>query len=41
MSVWAMAMVAANSAVMTPTQAISVGSHGDAACSIGLMRTIR
>src|SRR4051794_22525629 len=41
MSVWAMAIVAASSAVITPTHAIMVESHGEAACSIGLTRTIR
>src|SRR6478736_10034321 len=41
MSVWATAIVAANSAVITPIQAISVGSHGEANVSSGLMRTIR
>src|SRR3954447_24553700 len=41
MSVWATAMVAANSAVITPTHAMRVGSHGDATCRSGLMRTIR
>src|SRR3954451_5012187 len=41
MSVWATAIVAAKRAVITPIQAISVGSHGEATCSSGLMRTIR
>src|SRR4051812_11963281 len=41
MSVWATAIVAAKSAVITPTQAISVGNHGEATVNSGLMRTIR
>src|SRR3954453_9103399 len=41
MSVWATAIVAAKRAVITPIQAISVGSHGEATCRSGLMRTIR
>ena len=41
MSFWATAMVAANSAVATPTMAMMVGAYDDAASSIGLMRHIR
>ena len=41
MSFCATAMVAANSAVATPTIAISVGAYDDAASRIGLMRHIR
>src|SRR5881394_3776222 len=41
MSFWAQAMVAARSAVSTPTHAMRVSTHGDAWLSSGLMRTIR
>src|SRR4051795_7381100 len=41
MSFWATAIVAANSAVITPTQAMSVGSQSADTASSGLMRTIR
>src|SRR6476620_1304502 len=41
MSVWATAIVAANRAVITPTQAINVGSHDADTASSGLMRTMR
>ena len=41
MSVWLMAMVAAVSAVIAPTQAMSVSAHGDATWSTGLSRTSR
>ena len=41
MSFWATAIVAANRAVITPTQAISVDTSGAAAASIGLTRVIR
>ena len=41
MSFWATAMVAANSAVPTPIQAIAVGSQSALTASTGLMRTIR
>ena len=41
MSFWATATVAANSAVPTPIQAISVGTQSSATLSTGLTRTIR
>ena len=41
MSFWATAIVAAKSAVITPTQAMSVGSQSADTASSGLMRTIR
>src|SRR3954464_16049371 len=41
MSFWATAIVAANSAVSTPTTAMTVGAHDAATCSTGLIRTIR
>ena len=41
MSFWATAIVAANSAVMPPTQAMTVEASGAALPSIGLMRVIR
>src|SRR4030088_740409 len=41
MSFWATAMVAAKSAVIAPTMAITVGAYDDAALRTGLMRHIR
>src|SRR5215203_6387304 len=41
MSFWATAIVAAKSAVITPTQAMRVGSQSADTASSGLMRTIR
>ena len=41
MSFWATAIVAANSAVITPIQAMSVGSQSSEAARTGLIRTIR
>src|SRR5918993_3615389 len=41
MSFWATAIVAANKAVITPTHAMSVGSHSPDAASTGLTRTMR
>src|SRR5690349_13510013 len=41
MSFWATAIVAANSAVSTPTTAMTVGAHDDETLSTGLIRTIR
>ena len=41
MSFWATAIVAANKAVITPTQAIMSGTQSAAAVSTGLMRTMR
>src|SRR6187401_1537533 len=41
MSFWATAIVAANSAVMTPIQAMIVETSGAAAASIGLTHVIR
>ncbi len=41
MSFWATAIVAANSAVITPTQAIVVSTQSADTVSTGLMRTIR
>src|SRR4051812_29648729 len=41
MSFWATATVAANSAVVTPTIAMTVGAHVNADAVIGLMRVMR
>ena len=41
MSFWATAIVAANSAVITPIQAIIVGTQSAETVSSGFMRTIR
>ena len=41
MSSWAMAMVAANSAVHAPTAAMTVNTHGEASSRMGLTRIMR
>ena len=41
MSFWASAMVAANSAVIAPTQAIDIGTQSAATAMTGLIRTMR